>query len=304
MADLSGYFVWNADPVLMRVAGKAIRAYTVCFFLLFVVGYAWWHWQMLRGLHASKPVSRMLPWGAFGIIAGGRLAHCLFYEPAYYLAHPVQILDLSRGGVASHGSVLGLALAIVLYARHYDYSLLELLDRMAPGAVLAASLVRVGTLFNSEIVGREWYGPWAVRFPRFTERLQQDWERAEGPLGWLAQPLPRHPAQLYEAAGMLVVFLLVLAVDRHYGERRWRGLLVGLVLTLLFSFRLAVESFKEYQRFAELAPDAAAQVIRVVPLAQWTMGQWLSPPFVAAGLTLVLFAWRRRLPAARPSRFD
>lgn len=305
--DFAQTALWNVDPVLLHLGPASIRTYSLCFLGVFVLGYPLWHWQMRRAGHALHPISRIVPWALGGVLIGGRLAHCLFYEPDHYLGHPLDILDLRRGGVASHGSALGLAVSLGLYAWRQGYSFLEVADRFALSAMLGAALVRIGNFFNSEIVGREWIGPWALRFPRFAARSQSEWESIHGPLGWSAEPLPRHPAQLYEAAGALAIFAVVWLVDRRLGERRPRGLLTGLFMTLYFGFRFAVEELKEYQRFGRLTPDSLEQVIRILPHATdtgWTMGQWLSVPFGLVFLGVLIRSLRARQPAALLSPAD
>jgi prolipoprotein diacylglyceryl transferase len=303
-ADLTQTAIWNIDPVLLHLAGRPIRIYSLCFLLVFVLGYPLWQWQMRRGGHALRPISRIVPWALAGVVIGGRIGHCLLYEPAHYLSHPLDILDLRRGGIASHGSALGLVVSLGVYARLQGYSFLEVSDRFAMPAMLGAALVRIGNFFNSEIVGREWPGPWALRFPRFAARSQQEWEASHGPLSWTASALPRHPAQLYEAAGALTVLAVVYAIDRRLGEGRPRGLLTGACMTLYFSFRLLVEQWKEFQRFGRLEPDPIAQVIHVLPDAGLTLGQWLSFPFIAVFAALWIRSWRARLPAAQLSAAD
>lgn len=304
MGEFSTFPLWDPDPVMWRHGAFELRYYSACYFMVFATGYVLWHWQMRRAGHALEPVSRIVLWAAAGVFVGGRLGHCLLYEPDYYLSRPLEILDLRRGGTSSHGAIAGLILTLFLYARRYEYSTLEVWDRFSPAAALGAVWIRVGNFFNAEIVGREWTGPWAIRFGPYARELQRIWEADHGPLGWVARPLPRHPAQLYEAAGYLGVLLAILAVDRALGERRPRGLLMGMLGTLLLGFRFAVEYWKEFQRFGALAPDPVQQVIRVVPETGLTMGQWLSIPVFLLGLAIGIGSLRRRLPAALPSRFD
>jgi phosphatidylglycerol:prolipoprotein diacylglycerol transferase len=291
--DPSSSFLWNIDPVFFHVGNVAVRYYTVCFFLVCLVGYLPWQNRMLRGGHSAHVASRVIPFAVFGILAGGRLVHCLFYETDYYLAHPLEILDLRRGGLASHGSSVGLVVMFVLYSAIYRLKLLEMCDRFAISTMIGASFVRLGNFFNSEIVGTEWCGPWAVRYERFAQLSQALWERSHEPLGWEAQPIPRHPAQLYEWAGMLVVGFALWWVDHKRGEDAPRGQQTGLLLILYFSFRFALEAVKEFQRFAVLEPDFPNRVIHILPTADVTMGQWLSLPFVAIGIILLLRAHLR-----------
>jgi prolipoprotein diacylglyceryl transferase len=302
--DLTQFLLWNADPVMLRLAGREVHYYSALFFLAFAFGYALWHWQMRRAGHGRVPTSRVLLYGFLGVLVGSRLGHCLFYEPGFYLTHPLAILDLRRGGVSSHGATAGIAVGFFLYAKRYGYSFLEIGDRASFSLMLGASFVRIGNFMNSEIVGREWYGPWAIRFERFAESTQAVWERVYGSLGWTSQPLPRHPVQLYEAAGILAVLAVLLLLDRRLSERRPLGLLAGTFCGLYFLVRFHVEFLKEYLRFADLAPDPVQHVIRVIPTAGLTMGQILSIPFIFLGIGIVVWSLRARLPAARLSQCD
>ncbi len=308
--DLSQFAVWELDPVAFRFSGRAIRYYSVFYFLAMLFGYLTFHHQMRRGGHGLIPTSRFALWMFVGIMVGGRLGHCLFYEPEFYLSHPLQILDLTRGGVSSHGATIAILVTLFLYAKRYGYTFYEIADRFAIGCMIGAAMIRLGNFFNSEIVGREWYGPWALRFPRYAEFIQNQWERGvgstpgHGSLGWVARALPRHPVQLYEALGIFCVVLVLWIVDRRYGEDRPRGLLLGIFCTLYFGVRFIVEYFKEYLRFATLSPDGAELVIRTLPSAGLTMGQQLSLPFIGLGLWFWIRALRMREPAAVLSRFD
>jgi len=294
--DLSGYWLHDLDPILLDLGPVEVRWYGVCFFLMLFTGYMLWRGQMLRGGHDAEMVGRILPYGVLGVVLGGRLVHCLFYEPDYYLANPLAMLDLRRSGLASHGSVLGLFFGLVLYCWRHGLSLLEIMDRFAYALMPAGAFVRLGNFLNSGIVGSESDVPWAVGFERFAAKSQRIWEAGHGPLDWTARPLPRHPVQLYEGAGMLAIFGVVWALDRRLGERRPRGLVLGLVLALYFAFRIAIERFKEFQRFIERVPDPVEHVIHVVPTAGVTMGQWLSIAPLALGLALVAWALRTRRP--------
>ncbi len=284
--------------MLLELGPLQIRYSGLCFFAMLLTGYTLWRSQMLRGGHALDVIARIIPYGVLGVVFGGRLVHCFFYEPGHYLANPLHVLDLRRSGLASHGSVLGLLTGLWLYSRRYGYALLEVVDRLAYALMPAGAFVRLGNFMNSEIVGTEWIGPLAVRFERYAQQSQILWERSHAALAWAVQPLPRHPVQLYEGAGMMAIFGVVWLVDRRLGEKRPLGLISGLVLCLYFSFRLGLEQLKEVQRFARLVPEPVAQVIHVVPTADLTMGQWLSLPGVVAGIALISYAlWTRRAAA-------
>ena len=191
-------------------------------------------------------------------MAGARLGHCLFYDPAYYLRHPLEILAFWKGGLASHGGAVGILIALYWYARRRpDQPYLWLLDRIAVPAALAGSLIRLGNLFNSEILGHPTQVPWAFVFPLFDST-------------------PRHPVQLYESLAYMLVFIILLRLYARWRAETPRGSLLGLFLVMIFTSRFFLEFFKE--------PQAAYE--RNFAL---TVGQWLSLPLILAGLA---FLWR------------
>jgi prolipoprotein diacylglyceryl transferase len=303
--DLNSFPIWDPNPDLLNLGPITIRYYGVLFAAGLMLGYVLWRWQMLRAKHNPQITEKFLVWGVVAVLAGSRLGHCLFYEPEIYLRNPLKILYIWQGGLASHGATIGLILALFLYGRIYKFSVLEVLDRFAMPTCMGAIFVRIGNFLNSEIVGRVWTGPLAVRFPRYDALNQAGLETRVGhKLGFVAQSLPRHPSQLYEALGGLAVFLVLLLVDWRLNEKRPRGLLAGLFLLLYFSFRFAVEFVKEYQRFLKIVPDAQNRILWTEGTAELTMGQWLSVPFAALGLALVIYALVKRLPAAVKSPND
>lgn len=248
------HFVWNVRPELMVLGPFEIRWYGLFFAGAFLFGL----------LHTSRRAPRaglvlnvdaLLLYLMVGTLTGARLAHCLFYDPGYYLSHPLKILMVWQGGLASHGGLIGFLLALWLFTRKWRVSFLPLLDLLSPSAALGGALVRMGNFFNSEIVGHPSGLPWAVIFSR-------------------VDSLPRHPVQLYEATAYIVVFLLLLAMDCA-GASKWRGLLSGVFLVAVFSSRFALEFFKLRQ--ADWASDALL-----------SLGQALSIPMILAGFLLVV----------------
>jgi prolipoprotein diacylglyceryl transferase len=190
-------------------------------------------------------------------VIGARLGHCLFYEPAYYLRRPLEILMIWRGGLASHGGAVGIFLALYGYSRRRpDQPYLWLLDRMAIPTALGGSFIRLGNLFNSEILGISTDVPWAFVFARIDD-------------------LPRHPAQLYESLAYLLIFGVLFAVYRKRGSHTPRGLLLGLFLVLVFGARFVIECVKVRQAaFGEALP--------------LSMGQLLSIPAILVGVVLLV----------------
>jgi len=258
--------VWNVDPVLLHLGPLAIRWYGV----LFAVGLLAAYQVSLRsferaGASAEEP-GRLLGYVVAGTVIGARLGHCLVYEPGYYLTHPLQILAVWRGGLASHGGAIGIAFAVWIFARRNGRSALWLLDRVAVGAPAAAACIRVGNFFNSEIVGRPSTVPWAIVFSRL-------------------DPLPRHPAMLYEAIAYLGVLVVMLWLERHARLAGRPGALTGVLLVLVFTFRFGIEFLKEPQEAFEAR----------LPL---DLGQLLSVPAVVIGAWLLARARRVESTAA------
>ncbi len=269
-------FIWNLDPVLVRLGPVVIRYYGVVFVCTLVTAFLFWRWQMRRGGYSREIIEGFITWGTVATIVGARLGHCIFYEmlpawfaykPNIYIEHPIQILYFWQGGLASHGATVGLVIALVLYSRWHKLPLLELMDRFSPSAAVGAAGIRFGNFLNSEIVGRATHVPWAVTFAHYDN-------------------VPRHPSQLYEFAMGLFVLLAVIMADRWAGrEKRPRGLLVGLFLLLYFTGRFFVEFFKEYQTLG--------------PSSFLTMGQWLSIIPMIIGAALLLWCIARPV-ATRP----
>ena len=290
----SDFFLWDLEPTILQLGSHGIRYYGVIFAIGILLGYHLWRRGMTRAGHDPETTDRWLVWGVLAVLIGSRLGHCLFYEPEFYLKHPIRILYVWKGGLASHGATIGLVVALFLYARKYRYSFVEMMDRMAMPATMGAIFVRLGNFMNGEIVGKEFYGAWAVRFQRYVEINQSMYESAHGPLAWVAFPLPRHPSQLYEAAGAALVFLLIYLLDRHLKEDRPRGLMAGLFLTGYFAFRFLVEFVKEFQSLGRIVADPLEHVLRVEPTMGFTMGQYLSIPFFLCGVGLIVWSLRTR----------
>ena len=297
--DLEKYMVWDLDPDLLNLGPLTIRYYGILFATGLLLGFYLWRWQMLRAKHNPEVTEKYLVWGVVATLVGSRLGHCFFYEPEIYLANPLKILQIWKGGLASHGATIGIIGGLFGYGWRYGFSYLEMMDRMAMPTCMGALFVRLGNFMNSEIVGKEWDGLWAMRFPRYTSINQAITEQRFGhKLGFVSQALPRHPSQLYEALGAVAIFLTLLLVDWRLKEKRPRGLMAGLFLLGYFTFRFLVEYFKEFQKYMHLKPDPVARVIHVSGTSGLTMGQILSIPFAMLGAGLIVFALIKRWPAS------
>ena len=251
-------FFWNADPIAVSIGPLSIHWYGLLFAAAFIAGLQIMGRMFAREGRDNSDLDPLLGHVVVGALVGARLGHCLLYDPAYYLANPLDILKIWEGGLASHGGVVGILVAVGVFARGRGISFWWLLDRIAVPAALGGAFIRMGNFMNSEIVGMPTIASWAVIFNRVDD-------------------LPRHPVQLYEAAAYLVIFAILYAAWRVDGARVRQGLLSGLFLALVFTARFALEFFK--------TPQAAYEAGSFL-----TVGQWLSVPCILAGLWLVVRA--------------
>ena len=248
---------WNADPILFSLGGLSIRWYGLLFASAFLAGISIMKSiYQKEGLKAEK-IDDLLLFMMVGTVLGARLGHVLFYDPAYYFSHPLSILKIWEGGLASHGAAIGILLAGYLYCRkHEPHGMIWLFDRLGIPLALAAGLIRIGNFFNSEIVGIPSSAPWAIVFERIDN-------------------IARHPVQLYESISYLSIFLILVLAYTNYRQRLHTGNLFGLFLVLMFSMRFLLEPYK-----TEQAAYVHGNLLSV--------GQWLSIPFIGIGILLVL----------------
>ncbi len=269
-------FTWDVDPILFHwpawlsfLPGDGLRYYSLLYVAVFLGGHRLMDWQVRRAGGDEEQANDFLVYGVIAVLGGARVGHVFFYEWDRFLADPAWIFMIHKGGLASHGATLGMALAIYVFAKLRRQSYWELCDRLSFSAALGAILVRAGNFFNSEIVGRPTNGDWGVRFPRHD--------------GYADPPL-RHPSQLYEVVLGLVVMATLLGVDRAMGrEKRPRGLMIAVFMAVYFAGRFLVEYFKEYQ-----ALD---------PGSLLTMGQWLSLVPALGGVVGIVISLKRNIPA-------
>ncbi len=254
------------DPVLIQLGPFAIRWYALAYIAGLLGG--WYH---IRALAAQRPgwpealdVDDFIVWATLGVILGGRLGYVLFYKPGFFLANPLDILFVWRGGMSFHGGLIGVAVAIVLFARRRG--VLAFADLVACAAPIGLFFGRLANFINGELWGRPSEAPWAMVFPR-------------------AGPVPRHPSQLYEAAlEGAFLFVALWALGRFTSARDRPGFLAGAFLAGYGACRIFVEVFRQ--------PDLHLGFL----FAGVTMGQVLSAPLIVAGAWLAL----RAAPVAAP----
>jgi len=247
---------WNVNPEIFSIGKFAIRWYGLLFASSFFFGYLIMAGFFKKEKIPEEVLDRLTLYMALGTIIGARLGHCLFYEPAYYLSNPVEILMVWHGGLASHGAGIGIFIALYLFAKKSKKSYLWILDRVAVVVALSGFFIRTGNLMNSEIYGVETNLPWGFVFLRNGETV------------------PKHPTQIYEALAYLLVFILLYFIYKKNRGVFKSGLLFSLFMMLVFTFRFFVEFIKNNQ----VAFESGMTL---------NMGQWLSIPFVLFGIILL-----------------
>lgn len=265
------------DPIAISLGPLAVHWYG----LTYLAAFGLFLWLATRKIGQPQFASRgwtrrdvddLLFFGVLGVVLGGRLGYVLFYKPAYYLSHPAEILAVWKGGMAFHGGLLGVIVAMWLFAKLRQRSFFEVTDLVAPCVPTGLAAGRVGNFINGELWGRaaDPSLPWAMVFPQAHD-------------GGIA----RHPSQVYQFLGEgLLLFLLLW----FYAKKpRATGQVSGMFLIGYGIFRFLAEFFREPDDFLGL---------RALSLSQ---GQWLSLPMIAAGIAIWLWAGRRARGASAAS---
>ena len=263
------------NPVAFAIGPFVVRWYALAYIGGIILG-----WIYARALiknaklwGGASPISLpqiddFILWVTIGIILGGRTGYVLFYNPAFFIHHPAEILELWNGGMSFHGGFLGCVAAVMLFAYRNNISILSLGDITTAVGPIGIFLGRIANFVNSELWGRPADPdlPWAMIFPN-------------------GGPIPRHPSQLYEATLEGVVLFIILAVMIRMGALKRPGLILGSFISIYGIARIISEHFRE--------PDPQLGFL-------WgglTMGTLLSVPMIIAGGIIIVAALRRKAAA-------
>lgn len=283
------------DPVLIHLGPLPIRWYALAYVAGIVLG--WWYasrlarreslWAPGRPPVNTTQLDDLVLWITLGIILGGRFGYALFYKPVMFaqlftghtLGERFELLQLWTGGMSFHGGFLGVAIAIILFARRQQINMLSLGDLVAPVVPLGLFFGRIANFINGELWGRETTVPWAIRF--CNARIEQMYGFCP------AGDVPRHPSQLYEAGleGLLLFSVLSLAIWKFKLLQK-PGYITGLFLVGYGVCRAALENVRQ--------PDYGMPAF---PFGL-TMGMMLSIPMILVGAWLIWRAWNRPPAAA------
>lgn len=252
------YIQWDVNPDIFTIPflDHPVRWYGLTWAVGFLVSQYLMTYVYKKEGRLEKEVDTMTLYIVLGTLLGARLGHVLFYDPVYYFQHPLQILAIWEGGLASHGGGIGIFLSAYLFTRKTQISFLWLLDRLVIPAAFMGALIRFGNLMNSEIVGTPTNVPWAFIFTAIDD-------------------VPRHPAQLYEALYCFVMFGVAFIYWKRNVGKVNEGLMLGWFLILLFTLRF----FDEFLKVDQVEFEESMLL---------NMGQLLSIPYVVMGVFLVI----------------
>lgn len=260
MLHLLNFIHWNASPEIFNLGPLSVRWYGLLFASGFLIGYYIGERMFKSEKTPQKWIDSLFFYIIIATIVGARLGHVFFYGWEYYSQHPAEIIKVWHGGLASHGGAIGIVIALLIHSKLITKrNVLWTIDRIVVPTALVAAFIRTGNLMNSEIYGVETGLPWGFIFERNGETL------------------PKHPTQIYEALAYLFSFGVLIYFYWRTGMKNREGFLTGLFFILIFFARFLIEFIKEDQEAFEAAMTL-------------NMGQWLSIPFVLAGIFLVVRA--------------
>ncbi len=263
MAEILSFIRWNVDPEIFSIGNLSVRWYGLLFASGFLIGYyigeRMFKWEKI----SQKWLDSLFMYLIIATIIGARLGHVFFYGWEFYSQHPGEIIKVWHGGLASHGGAIGIVVALLIHSKVVTKrSVLWTLDRVVVPTALVGAMIRTGNLMNSEIYGVETTLPWGFIFERNGETVA------------------KHPTQIYETICYLAGFALLMYMYWKTPARNKPGMLLGVFFIIVFTSRFFIEFIKEDQETFE-----ATMALN--------MGQWLSIPFVLAGIWLLIRAVKK-----------
>lgn len=271
MYDLLNFIHWNMEPDIFSIGPFTVRWYGLMFALSFIIGYGIVERMLKAEKENLKWLDSLLIYIVIATIVGARLGHVFFYGWDYYSQHPLEIIMVHKGGLASHGGAIGIFIALLIHSKIYTKrNVFWTIDRVVIPTALAAMAIRFGNLFNSEIYGVETTMPWGFIFERNGETVA------------------KHPTQLYEALAYLITFIVLMLLYWKTNVKSKTGFLSGIFFIMVFLARFLIEFIKEDQETFESTMTL-------------NMGQWLSVPFILGGIALVVWSLTTKQMPIKPN---
>jgi phosphatidylglycerol:prolipoprotein diacylglycerol transferase len=258
--NILSFIHWNVSPEIFSLGPIHVRWYGLMFALGFLFGYNQVEKMFKQENEDLKWLESLFIYLIVATVVGARLGHVFFYGWEYYSQHPIEILYVWQGGLASHGGVLGIIIAMIIWSLKISKrNILWVLDRIVVPSVLVGALIRFGNLMNSEIYGNPTTFPWGFIFERNHETVA------------------KHPTQIYESLSYLFTFGVLYYMYWKTKAKDYLGLLTGVFFLFVFGTRFCIEFIKEVQESFEKGMSL-------------DMGQWLSIPFILTGIALIIWS--------------
>lgn len=240
-------FTNNFSPVLFGLGPVQIHWYGLTYALGIMGAYLVIAYIFKKQKYPVADLDSFAIYLFVGMVVGARLGEVFFYEPSYYLSHPVEILQIWNGGLSSHGGAIGVFLAYLLWTRVHKVKFSKYVDAIAIGIPLLAGFIRLGNFFNSEIVGYATDGSWGVIFAK------------------LGETFPRHPVQLYALLMNWSIFVILFVLYKKYYKKTPRLFFLFLFCLLYFGGRFILEYWKDLHGPIESLPISMGQLLSILP---------------------------------------
>lgn len=258
------YIVWNPSPDAIAIGSFSVKWYGLCWGSAILLCYLLAQWFCKKEGKDPEKMADLMIYVFSAALIGARLAQAIFYQPERYLQHPLEIFMVWKGGLASHGGVVGVFVGMWIFSKRYpEYGYWWLMERTAIAAIIAGVLIRLGNLMNSELIGKPTDVPWAFIFTQIDNT-------------------PRHPTVLYESLAYLLILIIQLIVYNKV-KNKLPGIYLSIFFTVVFTTRLLLEFTKEPEAMGILGLSST---------------QTLSLPLIIAGLVLFYFTLSKKFKQA------
>lgn len=241
-------FTNDLSPILADFGPIEIRWYGLMYAVGLVLAYIFTFWVFKREKYATGDLDSLAVYLFIGMVVGARLGHIFFYSASYFLSHPLEILMIWKGGLASHGGAIGVFLAYLIWTRVHKVKFIKYPDVLVLGFPILAGFIRLGNFFNSEIYGVPTDGSFGVIFKR------------------LGEDFPRHPVQLYETLASWLIFVVLLVIYKKWYKKTPPLFFMFLYMLLYFSWRFFVEFWKDLHGPLTQLPITMGQLLSIVPI--------------------------------------
>jgi prolipoprotein diacylglyceryl transferase len=241
-------FIHNISPELFSIGPATVRWYGLLFVIGIILNYFFTMWVFKRENYPLKDLDSIAIYLLVGLVVGARFGHIVFYNLPYFLENPIEIFQIWKGGLASHGAAIGVLVAYLVWILVHKIQFTKYADYFVLGMPITAGFVRIGNFFNSEIIGRPTDSSWGVVFQK------------------LGEEVPRHPSQIYEALLSFGIFIILFILYKKYNSKLPKLFILFTYTFLYFLTRFIVEFWKEKHIITDDFPLSQGQLLSILPV--------------------------------------